>query len=106
MDYKHAKKYSRELNNSGYFSKVICDHNRIKNKNDIAFVLIYYRLVDQKFLKHITHNIVIHESNLPKGKVWALYLFWQITEGKSNIDFTVFEIGQSIDDGDYYFKKK
>jgi len=30
LDYKHAKKYSRELNNSGYFSKIICDHNRIK----------------------------------------------------------------------------
>jgi hypothetical protein len=33
-------------------------------------------------------------------------IFWQITEGKNSIDFTVFEIDQSVDGGDYYFKKK
>ena len=103
--YKHAKKYSHELNKKGYFSKVICDHNKIKNKYDIAFVLSYYRLVNQKFLKQNKYNIVIHESSLPKGKGWAP-LFWQIIEGKSTIDFTVFEIDRSIDGGDYYFKKK
>ena len=103
--YKYAEKYSIELNNKGYFSKVICDHNKIKNKNDIAFVLSYYKLVDSKFLKKNRFNIVIHESSLPKGKGWAP-LFWQIIEGKNIIDFTVFEIDQSIDGGDYYFKKK
>jgi methionyl-tRNA formyltransferase len=103
--YKHALKYSHELNIRGYSSKVICDHNKIKNKNEIAFVLSYYKLVNQKFLKQNKYNIVIHESNLPKGKGWAP-LFWQIIEGKSSIDFTVFEIDHSIDGGDYYFKKK
>ena len=67
-------------------------------------MLSYYRIVDNKFLSHNDHNIVIHESNLPKKGMGPL--FWQIIEGKNIINFTVFEVDKSVDGGDYYFKEK
>ena len=103
--YRYAISLSRQLNSKGYVSKVISDHRKEKKKNDVAFILSYYKLVDQNFLEKNKFNIVIHESNLPRGKGWAP-LFWQIIEGKNTIDFTVFEVDKSIDGGDFYFKEK
>ena len=103
--YKYAIQLSNLLNKKGYLSRIFTDHKKIKGKYDVVFILSYYRLVDEQFLKKNKHNVVIHESNLPKGKGWAP-LFWQILGGKNIIDFTVFEADKSVDGGDYYFKDK
>ena len=80
--YIHAKKLSVILQKRGYKVKIADNHLKIKSKYSIVFMLSYYRIVDNKFLSRNDHNIVIHESNLPKGKGWAP-LFWQIIEGKN-----------------------
>lgn len=47
------------------------------------------------------YNLVVHESDLPKGKGWSP-LTWQVIEGKRNIPITLFEANSLIDSGNIY----
>jgi len=49
------------------------------------------------------YNLVVHESDLPKGKGWSP-LTWQVIEGKKNIPITLFEANSLIDSGNIYEK--
>ena len=49
------------------------------------------------------YNLVVHESDLPKGKGWSP-LTWQVIEGKRNIPITLFEANSLIDSGNIYEK--
>jgi len=74
-------------------------------ESDIVFILSYTRLVPKEFLDRNKHNIVVHGSDLPKGRGWAP-VFWQVIEGKNEIVMTCFEANAKCDDGPYYFKDK
>jgi len=49
------------------------------------------------------YNLVVHESDLPKGKGWSP-LTWQILEDKNKIPITLFEATDEIDVGQIYLK--
>ena len=98
---KHVlKKYKK------YFSKkVITSYTKIKDGNDIVIIISYYKIIPKKYLKKSKHNLVVHESNLPKGRGFSP-LYWQILDGKTNIVFSLFECSEKMDAGNIYFKKK
>ena len=48
--------------------KIINNHKKIKKNTDITAILSYYNIIPEKFLKHSKHNLVVHESDLPKGR--------------------------------------
>lgn len=50
------------------------------------------------------HNLVIHESDLPKGKGWSP-VTWQVLEGKDKIPVTLFEAVEAVDAGPIYAKE-
>lgn len=79
-------------------------HEDVSADYELVFILSYHRLISEEFLKLHKHNIVIHASDLPKGKGWAP-LFWQVIEGKSEIVFTLFEADNGMDSGDFYLKR-
>ena len=84
------------------------DVSIVNNKNnitsgDVAFFLSCYEIISESVMSLNKHNIVIHESDLPKGKGWSP-ASWQILEGKNIIPLTLFEMNKKIDDGDVYFK--
>ncbi len=72
---------------------------------DVAFFLSYFHIVDQDLLNKHKNNIVLHASDLPKGRGWSP-LTWQIIEGKNNIKLTLFEAENSVDSGDIYMQKE
>lgn len=97
-------KYAKELNEKIKNSFLFYDHKDLDSSYDVLFILGYHRIIGEEYLKPNKHNIVIHESDLPKGKGWAP-LFWQIIEGKNDIIFSMFEASNGIDNGDIYMKK-
>jgi methionyl-tRNA formyltransferase len=50
------------------------------------------------------HNLVIHESDLPRGKGWSP-LTWQVLEGKESIPITLFEASEKVDAGQIYLQE-
>ena len=85
-------------------SDVYMDHHDIDKAYDIMFVISYHSIIKDDFIKKNKHNIVIHESALPKGRGWAP-LFWQILEGKKDITFSLIEVDSKLDAGNIYFQE-
>tara|TARA_B100001093_G_scaffold78881_1_gene70138 strand:- start:14445 stop:15089 length:645 start_codon:yes stop_codon:yes gene_type:complete len=93
-----------KLRDRGFMVSIYYDASSLP-KGEILFILSYYKLLNSKALKKHDYNIVIHASDLPKGKGFSP-MAWQILEGKQHIDFTLFEATEECDAGDYYLKKK
>lgn len=68
---------------------------------DLCFYLSYEKIVKRNFLKLNNHNLVVHESDLPKGKGWSP-LSWQILAGENKIPITIFEADEELDSGKIY----
>tara|TARA_B100000963_G_scaffold210008_1_gene182957 strand:- start:15167 stop:15796 length:630 start_codon:yes stop_codon:yes gene_type:complete len=97
-----AKEIVKKLNKKGYESLFI---NSLKNnyKGDVLFLLSCKNIINN--FSNFQHNIVIHASDLPKGRGWSP-LTWQILEGQNQIPITLFEASSDVDSGDSYFKDK
>tara|TARA_B110000091_G_scaffold22364_1_gene21126 strand:- start:1597 stop:2235 length:639 start_codon:yes stop_codon:yes gene_type:complete len=80
---------------------LIYKHEDVKN-GDILVLLSCIKMF--KHLNLNTHNLVIHESDLPKGRGMSP-LTWQILEGKSDIPVTLLEASEELDAGVIYGQK-
>lgn len=78
------------------------DHNDVDGF-DIVFILGYTKILNKDFLLRNKLNLVIHESDLPKGKGFAP-VQWQIIEGKNTIPICLFEATEIVDSGDIFLK--
>ena len=96
----YADALSEKLGNIPIFN----NHVDINNIYDIIFILSYHEIIPQEVLKKSKHNLVIHESALPKGKGWAP-LFWQVLKGENKIPFTMIEASSKVDNGDIYMQE-
>ncbi|KKH95128.1 methionyl-tRNA formyltransferase [Methanosarcina sp. 1.H.T.1A.1] len=101
----YADTFVNELAKRGYNVKLFFEHEAIADSFEIVFILSYFRIIRKEFLNKHKHNIVVHGSDLPKGRGWTP-IFWQILEGKNEIPLSLFEANEGIDDGDIYFKDK
>ncbi|MCP4482323.1 MAG: methionyl-tRNA formyltransferase [bacterium] len=91
------------LRASNHNVKLFFNHEDISSKYEIVFILSYFKIIPEKYLIKHKHNLVVHESELPKGKGWSP-LFWQILEGKNKIPIVLFEAASKMDNGQIYFK--
>ncbi len=96
--------FIKKLMAMGYEVEHSHTHENIRF-NKIVCYLSYSKIVSKCFLNKNRHNLVVHESALPKGKGWSP-LSWQILEGINDIPFTLFEANEKIDDGKIYLQKK
>lgn len=81
---------------------IINDYKKLR-KGDCAFFLSCESIVNKEYLGLNSHNLVVHESDLPKGKGWSP-LTWQVLEGKNEIPIVLFEASEKVDEGEIYFR--
>jgi len=93
----NLKKFSNKIN-------LLNNHHKLKKNFDVTIIINYYQIIPEKYLLHSKHNLVVHESNLPRGRGWSP-LYRQIIDGKSKIITTLFECSKKMDEGSYYYKK-
>lgn len=70
-------------------------------QGDLCFYLSYGKIVNQKTLNMFKNSLVVHESDLPKGKGWSP-LSWQILGGSDRIPVTLIEADNRVDRGIIY----
>jgi len=70
-------------------------------EGDVCFYLSYGQIVGANILKRHKNNLVVHASDLPKGRGWSP-LTWQIIEGEKLIPVTLFEAAEAVDSGPNY----
>jgi methionyl-tRNA formyltransferase len=73
-------------------------------EGDVCLLLSCGRLLSPKQLALHRHNLVVHESALPKGQGWSP-MTWQIMEGACQIPITLFEATADLDAGPIYLQQ-
>lgn len=71
---------------------------------DIVFILGYTKILDKEFLSAQKLCLVVHESDLPKGKGFCP-VQWQVLEGNSEIPICLLEAAEQVDSGDIILQK-
>ena len=70
---------------------------------DIVFLLGYTKIVSNEFLQRNKLTLVVHESDLPKGKGFSP-VQWQLLEGLSEIKVSLIEATANVDSGDIFLQ--
>lgn len=101
---RYAKYLINLLKKKGYKAKIFYNHQNISQYYELVFMLSYSNIVSRRYLLRHKHNLVVHASDLPRGKGWAP-LFWQILENKNKIPVVLFEAEEKVDSGRIYLKE-
>jgi methionyl-tRNA formyltransferase len=95
---------SHKFKLDGYSMSFLFDEDRVTDF-DVVFLLGYTRILPKDFLQRNKLTLVVHESDLPKGKGFAP-IQWQILEGCSEIKISLIETDESVDSGDIFLQSK
>lgn len=71
---------------------------------DLCFYLSYGRIVDAATRARYQHNLVVHASDLPKGRGWSP-ASWLILEGAERVPVTLLAAVDKVDAGPIYLQE-
>ena len=71
---------------------------------DLCFLLGCGQFVESRIRSKYANSLVIHESDLPKGRGWSP-MSWQILEGSNEIPISLLEVVDEFDAGDIYIQR-
>lgn len=97
--------YAEELKNE--LLKLNHNCTLLHNHEEVEAGEVLCLLSCEKIFKKLSlnqYNLVVHESDLPKGKGWSP-VTWQVLEGIEKIPVTLFEAQESVDAGAIYAKE-
>jgi methionyl-tRNA formyltransferase len=95
---------AKKLQKKGHRVSFLHDLKGI-SRNDILFILGFFKIVPSDILKRNKTNIVIHESSLPKGRGWSP-MSWLVVKGAREIPLTLFEAVEKVDAGWIYLRDR
>ncbi len=96
----YADELVSELTELGH-NAILLSHHKDVQKGDILCLLSCEKIF--KKLELNKHNLVVHESDLPKGRGWSP-VTWQILKNVNRIPVTLFEATQVADAGNIYLQ--
>jgi len=74
-------------------------------EGEILFLISCTQLIDQARRARYAKTLVIHASDLPKGRGWSPHV-WQIAAGEECITLSLLEAEDKVDSGDIWKKVK
>lgn len=93
----YAKKLIADIENLNLSCSLVRNENDIP-PGDVCFFLGCTKIVSDSALNLNSLNLVVHESDLPKGKGFSP-MAWQILDNKKEIIFTLLEASSNFDSG-------
>ena len=98
----YAERLVREVGQAGDAAQRIRRAEDLP-EGDIALLLGCVRIVPRRFLRRNHFNLVVHESDLPKGRGFST-MTWQILQGARAIPVCLFEAGEDVDAGPVIYR--
>jgi len=89
--------------NSAKYEIDLVNSSKDVDSGDILFLISCTKMIQKDVRNNFDKTLVIHESDLPKGRGWSP-LVWQILEGSKIIPITLFEAEDKVDSGDIWKK--
>ena len=99
-----SREFVGRLRDGGREATLFDHHKDVRDAHDVVFYLSYFQIVPPEFLSRHGMNLVVHESDLPRGKGWSP-LFWQVLEGLSSVPVVLFEAMPHVDSGKIYLRE-
>lgn len=95
-------KWREQISELGHHVTIAYDQNEITS-GDFLFLVSCSQILSQETVKKFTHTLVLHASDLPKGRGWSPYV-WSILSGEKNITVTLLEAAEKVDSGRIWLK--
>ncbi|MCY4328608.1 MAG: formyltransferase family protein [Endozoicomonadaceae bacterium] len=99
----YVKKLKAQIEKLG-FSVVLCRKAQDVSEGWLCFLLGCIHLMPSTILNKNKHNLVVHESDLPKGRGFSP-ITCQILEGVNEITVSLFEAKAGVDEGDIWLQE-
>jgi len=84
---------------------ILCKNVNEVCKGHVAFFLGCEKITPLNVLEKNKYNLVVHESDLPKGRGFAP-VAWQVIEGKNEIVMCLIEALKNVDQGEIFLRRK
>ena len=101
--YPHLVCWQQEYDDV-YSISIVNKVDEIKESGDLLFLVSCTELVKQHIRAMFSHTLVLHASDLPKGRGWSPHV-WDVISGKSTLTLSLINAEDSIDTGDIWRKK-
>ena len=88
-------KASLELDHS---ASIVRSPEQVTN-GDLLFLVSCSLLVDRAVTKSFKHAMVLHASDLPKGRGWSPHI-WELLNGADQITVSLLDAAAAVDCGD------
>jgi methionyl-tRNA formyltransferase len=98
----HAARLVEELS-TGHEARLVASYDAIE-PSELTFFLGCTRIAGPEILARSRHNLVVHQSDLPRGRGWSP-LAWQVLEGRNDIPVCLFEAVVGLDEGPIYARE-
>ena len=72
-------------------------------KGDLLFLVSCGEIVDRDITENFKHAMVLHASDLPKGRGWSPHI-WELLNGADKITVCMLDAAATVDCGDIYKK--
>jgi methionyl-tRNA formyltransferase len=72
---------------------------------DFLFLVSCNEIIRKEHRKNYRHTLVLHASDLPKGRGWSPHV-WEIIQGGDAITLSILEAEDKVDTGHIWLKKK
>jgi methionyl-tRNA formyltransferase len=94
----------KEMSLKGYSVSLHYDKDELRG-GDILFLVSCSQLVRDKERNLYKSTLVLHASDLPKGRGWSPYI-WEVLNGGNEITVTLLEASDPVDSGMIWLKTK
>ena len=98
----YAERLIDELQRDGYAAQLVRDAEGLP-ESDVTFLLGCVRIIPTRLLGRSRFNLVVHESDLPKGRGFSP-MTWQILEGRGSIPVCLFNANDNADTGSIIYR--
>ncbi|WP_168016894.1 formyltransferase family protein [Halomonas salinarum] len=82
----------------------ICRDRQDLSGGDILFLVSCSQIIDAKHRDKYQHVLVLHASDLPKGRGWSPHI-WALLEGAKTITVSLLDAEDSVDTGAIWAKR-
>ncbi|MFC1831312.1 formyltransferase family protein [Thermodesulfobacteriota bacterium] len=101
---KSLREWISDMSLKGHVCSLVYDKSQLQ-KGDILFLVSCSQIVSNTERKRFKATLVLHASDLPKGRGWSPYI-WEIINGANLITVSLLEAEDQIDNGAIWLKKE
>ena len=83
----------------------LCCSKKELDGGDLLFLISCSEIISEKERSKFKNTLVIHASDLPKGRGWSPHI-WEIINGADRITLSLLEAEDKVDSGDIWKKIK